>query len=172
MDPFLVVLRVLHIGAGVLWVGAAWTLFLFVDPTLRALGPDTEKSFTQYVTRQRRLDKIIFGATLVTVAAGAILYWLDWQRLGSAWFQSGFGISITIGAAAAIVAFILGPTAILPTVNRINALGAEIDRAGGPPTAEQQAALSGLTARLHSIFRIDFVLLTIAVLFMAIARYV
>jgi hypothetical protein len=172
MDPLLVVLRLLHIGGGVLWVGAAWTLFLFVDPTLRALGADTEKSFTQYVTRQRRLDKIIFGATIVTVGAGAILYWIDMQRVGPAWFQTGFGIAISIGAAAGILAFLLGPTAILPTINRLNAIGSRIDASGAPPTAEDLAALHEQSSRLHRIFSVDFVLLVVAVVFMAIARYV
>jgi hypothetical protein len=171
VDPVIVILRVLHIGAGVLWVGAAWTLFLFVSPTLAALGMEAERTFMQHVTRQRRLDRIVFGATIVTVGAGALLYWIDWQRLGATWFQTGFGIGITIGAAAAIAAFLLGPIAILPTVNKLNALGAQIDGGGAPPTPDQQAALQALTTRLRKVFTIDFALLVVAVALMATARY-
>ena len=39
MDFFLVALRLIHIVAGSFWVGAALMLAVFVEPTVRAVGP-------------------------------------------------------------------------------------------------------------------------------------
>ncbi len=113
MDPLMIVLRLLHIGAGVLWVGAAWMLYLFVMPTMQALGPETARTFTTYMLRRRRLAHAILIATVLTVGAGVILLVIDINRYTQAvWFSTGFGIGITIGGVAAIVSFILGPLAV------------------------------------------------------------
>lgn len=39
MDPLMIVLRVVHIGAGVVWVGGALFLVLVLAPRLKRLGP-------------------------------------------------------------------------------------------------------------------------------------
>ena len=39
MDTYLVVLRIVHILAGVFWVGAVFTTILFLQPTARDVGP-------------------------------------------------------------------------------------------------------------------------------------
>ncbi|HUS21471.1 MAG TPA: hypothetical protein VMZ66_05595, partial [Aeromicrobium sp.] len=114
-DPVMLVLRLLHIGAGVLWVGAAWSFHFFVIPALRIAGGETEKRVLDIALRQRKLSTVILSATLVAVGAGATMLVIDISRYGlQTWFNSGFGIGITIGATAAIIAFILGPTLILP----------------------------------------------------------
>lgn len=171
MDPVMVGLRLAHIGAGVFWVGAAWTFFLFIEPTLKALGPNAEKSFMSHVMRQRRLGQIIFLSTVVTVGAGAIMYWIDSNGFQPAFVASGFGFGITIGAVAAVIAFVIGPVFILPTVGRMEKIGTEIDAHGTPPTEAQMDELGRLGARLHTVGKIDAVLLAIAVVFMATARY-
>lgn len=173
MDPLMIVLRALHIGFGVLWVGAAWMMFLFVQPTLKALGSEVQKNFMGHIVDVRRLTQIITSATFVTVGAGAIMYVLAVIRFTpQLFFGSGFGIVLTIGAIAAIIAFISGLIFIEPGFNRMAKIGAEIEAAGGPPKPEQVAELGAIGARLDQVFRADFVLLLIAVISMAIARYV
>jgi hypothetical protein len=39
MDTYMVVLRIVHILAGVFWVGAALTTILFLQSTAREVGP-------------------------------------------------------------------------------------------------------------------------------------
>lgn len=173
MDPLMIVLRGLHIGFGVLWVGAAWMMFLFVEPTLKALGADVQKSFMGHIIGVRRLTTIVTSATIVTVGAGAVMYVLDVLRYTPQFFfGSGFGIVLTIGAVAAIIAFLSGLIFIEPGFSRMAKIGAEIDAAGGPPKPEQVAELGAIGARLDQVFRADFVLLLIAVIAMAVARYV
>lgn len=173
MDPLMIVLRALHIGFGVLWVGAAWMMFLFVEPTLKALGSEVQKNFMGHIIGVRRLTTIVTGATFVTVGAGAVMYVLAVLRFTPQFFfGSGFGIVMTIGAVAAIIAFVLGLMFIEPGFRRMAQIGAEIEAAGGPPKPDQVAELEALGTRLNSVFRADFVLLLIAVIAMAIARYV
>jgi hypothetical protein len=50
-------------------------------------------------------------------------------------------------------------------------LGKEIGRAGGPPSAAQALEMQTLNQQLASIGRIDAVLLTVALVLMATARY-
>ncbi len=39
MDVFQIVLRLIHIGAGVFWVGAAFAFFLFFRPSAKGHRP-------------------------------------------------------------------------------------------------------------------------------------
>lgn len=38
MNIFIILLRIVHIFAGVLWVGSAIFYFVFVEPTVKGLG--------------------------------------------------------------------------------------------------------------------------------------
>jgi hypothetical protein len=168
----MVVLRLTHIGAGILWVGAAWMLFIFVTPTLEALGPETQRKFTTYILRQRRLATTILIATLLTVGAGVILLLIDISRYTpQVWFGSAFGIGITIGAFAAIGSFLLGPTFVLPLSSKLDKIGAEVEASGGPPTEAQQSELDATGKRLRTVLMWDSALLLVAVVLMAISRY-
>ncbi|MDP9483429.1 MAG: hypothetical protein M3P84_09425 [Chloroflexota bacterium] len=170
MDPFLLVLRVLHIGAGVFWVGAAFAFFLFVSPSAKALGPDAHGAFMDQVVR-RRFPMVVLVAGIVTVFAGALLYLRDSGGLSMAWISSPTGAGFTIGAAAAIVSLALGPLVILPSISSLQALGGRLKAEGRPPTPEEGATLDALDRRLTQVGQFDLVLLTVAVVMMATARY-
>jgi uncharacterized membrane protein len=159
----MLVLRLLHIGFGVLWVGAAWMLVAYVQPTMRALGPDVERTFSNYILRRRRLAVTIMVATVITVGAGLAMLVIDIGRFGGLdrWLSTGFGVGITIGATAAIISFLIGPTVILPLANKIEKM----------TEAGQAADLGRLGDRLRRVLAVDSALLLIAVVFMAIARY-
>lgn len=172
MDPLMILLRALHIGAGVLWVGAGWTMFLFVQPTLQAMDPPTQNKFMGYIVKQRRLSLVIQTAAIVVLLAGAAMYIIDISRATpQVWFGSLWGIGLTIGSIGALAAFALGATMVGPSVTRMAKVGGEVMAAGGPPTESQRAELEQLGLRLRRVFTWDFVLLVVAVLFMAISRY-
>src|SRR4029079_15678510 len=95
------VLKVLHIGTGVFWVGTAWFFFGWIEPTTKAIGPQAGP-FIHHIVRQRRVVRAIVGAGAVNVLVGAILYWRASAGLNPAWIGSGIGIGFTIGAIAAI----------------------------------------------------------------------
>lgn len=171
MDPLLLLLRILHIASGIFWVGAAFAFFLFVGPSAKAIGPDGQGAFLHQVGRVRRFPKAILGAGIITVLAGATLYWRDSGGLSADWIATGTGIGFSIGAVAGIASLALGLTTIEPTINRLLDMGVTLRTEGRPPTAEEGATLVTLDQRLTRVGQIDLVLLSIAVLMMATARY-
>ena len=65
----------------------------------------------------------------------------------------------------------MGVTIFGPTQGKIGALGASMAEAGGALRPELVAEMERLQAYLMKTYRIDFVLLGIAVVAMAVARY-
>lgn len=166
----MVILRLLHIGSGIFWAGSAMFFFFFLEPATKALGPQAGPVM-HYLVSRKRLSRVITYAATVNVLAGALVYWRVSNGFDPAWTSSGTGIGLTIGALAAIGAWILGMTTIAPTVERIDGVGGRIAQAGGPPAPELLAEMGRLSAKLHRAGQIDIVLIGTAVFFMAISRY-
>jgi hypothetical protein len=167
---FQIVLRILHIGSGVFWVGTAWFFFGWIEPTTKAIGPQAGP-FIHHIVRQRRVVRAIVGAGAVNVLVGLILYWRASAGLNPAWIGSGIGIGFTLGALAAIVAWVVGVVVIGPTVERLDEAGTAMATAGRPPTADELSRFHALEAKLHRGGQADTVLLATAVVFMAASRY-
>jgi hypothetical protein len=170
MDWYVIILRLVHIGAGVFWVGAAFVFFLFIQPSAREVGPEGQK-FIGHLTTRRKLPGIILGSAILTVLAGILLYVEVSDGLNVDWITSGPGIGFTIGGLAALITVILGLAVTKPAADRMGALGQEVAASGGPPSPDQAAELQRLQARLMQIGRISMALLIIAVVTMATARY-
>jgi uncharacterized membrane protein len=169
VDWLVIVLRILHIGAAISWVGGSALFTFYVEPTLGALGPDAEKVTGELIGR-RHLPRYFQIASTTTVLAGAVLYWIDSNGLQLSWITSPTGLAFTIAAVAAIVAW-LGGAAIGASVERVAAIGAEMKAAGGPPTAELMARMQAAQERVRQLGMVDFGLLVVAVIGMAVARY-
>ena len=170
MDWFLILLRLIHIGSAIFWVGSAFSFFLFIQPAIRSLGPDTEGAFIGHLSRVQRFPMIILGAAVLTVGAGLILYLRDAGGL-QLWLSSATGVGFTIGAAAGIVSLALGPSVIVPTIGRLDAIGKTLEAEHRAPTPEEGATIGALQARLDTYGKVDLVFLAIAVVFMATSRY-
>jgi len=78
-------------------------------------------------------------------------------------------IGLTVGAVAAILAFVIGLTMVRPRVERLGALGGAM--ASGTPTQEQVQEMGQLQGSLRGISIFNEVLLVIAVVAMASARF-
>ncbi|HYT81400.1 MAG TPA: hypothetical protein VEQ37_19550 [Actinomycetota bacterium] len=107
----------------------------------------------------------------MTVIAGGFMYWHDSDGFNTAFVKSRPGIGFTIGAIAAIIAWLDGSVLIGPTAVKFGRLGDEIAASGAPPTPEQASTMAASRRRLRLSGRVDIVLLTIAALAMAVARY-
>jgi hypothetical protein len=167
----IVILRIIHILAGVFWAGAAFMVAAFLEPNARALGPEGGR-FMQRLVGQMRMTTIIIIAAFLNVLAGIWLYWIFSGGFQVNWITSGRGLTLTIGALAAIVTFILGLAVTRPTLLRMGALGQEMQGTEGPPKPEQMAAMQALQKRLATVGRAGAILLVIAVIGMAVARYI
>jgi hypothetical protein len=170
MDTYMVVLRIVHILAGVFWVGAALTTILFLQSTAREVGPAAGPFMAHLAGKKHLVDWVLRAAGL-TILAGALMYWRVSGGLDGDWLTSAPGISLTIGALCAIAAFSLGLSVVRPTIMATLAIGREVAASGGPPTPEHGAQLQALQKRGKAIGQVIVPLLIVAVSGMAAARY-
>lgn len=170
MDEYMVLLRLVHIFAGVVWVGAAWFMTFKLNPTVHALGKDGQ-AFMRDFTRHSNISRMMMAASLLTTLAGLLLYYRVSGHFNSDWISSAGGVVLTIGSLAGIAEFLFGGMVIGPTAKQLSGLGAEIERGGGPPSASQMTRLNTLQSRLGRTEIVSTVLTIIAVAGMVAARY-
>lgn len=163
-------IRLVHIVAGSLWVGAAVFYLFFIKPSVKSIGP-AGPQFMQNLTARRRYPVYMSVASLLTIAAGIILYVYDSGGLNADWMRSGPGLGYTIGGVAGLAAFLVGSLVIGPTAGKMGTLGQQIAAAGGSPAPEQVSQIHALESRLEMAEKVDFWMLTIAMLTMASARF-
>jgi uncharacterized membrane protein len=170
VDWYLIVLRAIHILAAVFWVGSFYTFFFFIEPSVKELGP-TGGQFMAHLAEKKKLPVVIAATAITAIVAGTLLYWRTSDGFNVDWITSATGLGFTVGALAAIIAFALGFIVIKPAIERMGAIGQGIAATGTPPGDEQMAEMQRLGARLVLVGRVDFVLLTVAVIAMATARF-
>lgn len=169
---YMLIFRIVHIGAAVLWVGMVSFFAVFVSPTASKLGP-TAFPVMKELVEKRKVPRIIQAIAGFTVLGGLFLYWHDWHLYGTLGHFVGtpFGLALTIGAIAAISAFSVGNLFVAKNVERLVEIGSEVVAGGAPPPPELIAETQQLGARIRVASQITLLLLAIAVVAMATARY-
>jgi uncharacterized membrane protein len=158
-------LRIIHIVAGVFWVGGTLFMTFFVVPSIGATGEAGQK-FVGHLMNNLKLSNRMSAAAGLTVLAGFILYGLD-ARAGAAWLRSSFAIGLGIGAAFAILGMILG-IMVGRTTNAMAQLGAQMQ---GKPSPAQLTQMQSIQRQQAMYSRTSTISLILATIFMAIARY-
>ncbi|HEX2697783.1 MAG TPA: hypothetical protein VHM28_08745 [Anaerolineales bacterium] len=166
MDYLKIVLRFIHIGAGVFWVGTAIFNTFFLGPAVAAVGEGGQKVMAQLVTKAK-LSMRVSAAAIATVLAGAWLYWIDSDGLTSTWKNSGPGIGFGIGGLLAIVGLVFG----LMVGRNTYILGKIAAEVQGKPTPEQMSRIEAARKQLGYAGPISTISLMLSLVFMAIARY-
>jgi uncharacterized membrane protein len=167
MDVFLLILRLVHVFGGVFWVGGALFMNFFIGPTIGATAM-TGKQFAGYLMLRTRLVTAMTTAAILTVLAGAILYWRNSQGLTSLWMYAGSGIGFGIGGVFGLIGAIFGST--FGQLNRkMAAIGSEVK--DGKPSPEQLGQIQKIQSQLRVITPIHVSSLIIAAVFMSVARY-
>jgi uncharacterized membrane protein len=165
----MIILRILHIFAGVFWVGASFVNMGFLQPTVQATGAEGQKVMG-HLTRRTRFVSATLAAATITLFSGLIMYWiLSGLRLG--FLSSGYGLVLTVGAIAGLIAWVMAIFFVRRILNRMGALGQQIQAQGSPPSAEQASEMQALGAQLVSLGRVALVFLVIALLGMSVAQY-
>jgi uncharacterized membrane protein len=159
----LFLLRAIHIVGGVLWVGGVVVVALFLLPATQALGPAAQPVM-QFIMGRRKLPVYLMMLGILTTLAGLLLMMRNVSLTDGAWARSPMGIGISIGAASAILALIVGMTVSAPAAKRLGP-----PKPGAAPLTDEERV--ALMKRLALGGRMTFVLLSISALFMATARY-
>ncbi len=158
-------LRIIHIVGGVFWVGGSLVMTFFVIPSIGAMGESGQK-FVGYLMNNLKFSSRMAAASGLTVLAGAILFGLD-ARAGAAWARSSFAIGLSIGAGFALIGFVLG-ILVGRSSKAMAQLGAQFQ---GKPTPEQLTQMQTIQKQQATYSTLSTVALVLAVVFMAIARY-
>jgi uncharacterized membrane protein len=158
-------LRIIHIVGGVFWVGGSLVMTFFVVPTIGAIGESGQK-FVGHLMNNLKFSNRMAAASGLTVLAGAILFGLD-ARAGAAWARSSFAIGLSIGAGFALIGFVLS-ILVGRTSKAMAQLGAQFQ---GKPTPEQLTRMQAIQKQQATYSTLSTVTLVLAVVFMAIARY-
>lgn len=168
---YLIFLRLIHMVSGIFWAGSIFYLSGFVIPAVKSLGPDGAK-FMQQLSKTNKLPIVMNLAGTLTILGGILLMAQLSNGFMSAWFQSNYGITLSIGATAAIIAYLVGFTMNFPSIMRMNAIGKAIAASGGGPNESQMKELMMLRKRLFTGTSIIAWLLGVSVVCMSIAQYV
>ncbi|MFT3894998.1 MAG: hypothetical protein QM730_25515 [Anaerolineales bacterium] len=166
MNLLVIILRLVHIGAAVIWGGGALIMEFFIGRAIFATGESGQK-FVQHLMNKIKMHRFMTAAAVATVLAGSILYWLDSDGFSSAWARSGTGIGFGIGAGFGLIAFVFG--AIFGGSNaKLAEIGAQIQC---KPTEVQVAQIQALQKRIRTVSPIHIYSMILAMIFMATARY-
>jgi uncharacterized membrane protein len=161
------ILRIVHIGAGVVWAGygifAAWFLF----PAVWEAGPAA--GAVMGALMKRKLPQMITMFGTINVLSGLRLYSIYFN---GNWLMTGTGILLTLGGISAIISLIYGILVSRPTALRLGALGAEVRAAGGAPSPEQAGEMKKLNATMKTAVLVNAYTLGFTVLCMAASRFV
>jgi hypothetical protein len=170
VDWWLILLRIVHVGSAMIWFGGAIVGSFFLAPTASALGRDGA-AFMDHLMSRRRLGLFFPIVATLTILSGAALYWRDSSGLQLAWITSPPGLAFTLGGLAALVAFVGGFVLIGPSFAARAAVEKELAAGDGVPNAAQRERLASADRRMRLADRVDFPLLLLAGLTMAIGRY-
>jgi len=158
-------LRIIHIGAGVFWVGGSLIMTFFVAPSIGAIGESGQK-FAAHLMNDLKFSSRMAAASGASILAGLILFALD-ARAGEAWIRSDFATGLSIGAGFALIGFVAGML-FGRTTRAMAQLGAQIQ---GKPAPEQSSRMQAIQKQQRTYSMVTTVTLILAVIFMAIARY-
>jgi uncharacterized membrane protein len=172
VNIYIIVLRLIHIFSGVFWAGTTFLLASSVKPAIKATGPEAGKFMQKLTGSPGRLTDYLGITATLSALSGLLLYWSVSAHFNPGFFLSGRGLVLTLGALAGLFAWLHGAFVVRKLSKRMEALGKEIQEAGGPPTPEQMAEIGGIQEKQFTNGAVLAILLAIAVTGMSVAEYV
>ncbi|MGD8869387.1 MAG: hypothetical protein PVI01_17340 [Gemmatimonadales bacterium] len=171
MDNAVMVLRAIHILCGVYWAGTLFFLVTLLQPSVADAGPEGGK--VQQALIRRRFLEVVPLMAILTILSGIELYRRISGGFDAAWIGSGAGMTLTVGAVAALIAFAIGMSVLRPSAKKVGPL---VQRAQGMPEGPERDAVLANVQRLRRRMvlggRWVAGLLVITVITMAIFRHV
>jgi putative copper export protein len=165
---FTIFLRIIHIFGGAFWAGGSLFMVGVLTPTVNEAGAEGAK-FMQRLAGGSRMSPLFGGAALATLISGILLY-IKWGMVPG-WIVTPTGLALTIGALAGIAAYGHGLAVQGRASLKLSALGKTLAAQSGPPTPAQLAEIQTLRGQLERGAVQTTILLSVAMLGMAIFEY-
>jgi hypothetical protein len=169
MYALLIIARILHVLSGIMWVGVMVFNGRFLGPALEDIGPDAGKVMAALA--KRGFLNFMPGVGAVSILSGSYLYWHASAGFQHEYMRSGPGMTFGIGAALAVVAYIMGMVYIRPAIMRSLALGPRLATVGESERQGLMVEMQAARNRAKSGGKIVGALLVLAAVAMSIARY-
>ena len=170
MDVTLVVMRLVHVGLGVFWVGTMVFNAIFLGPSVRDAGPDGAKVMAGLM--RRRFMDVMPAVAILNILSGLWLYWKMSDGFQPAYMRSVTGMTFGTGGALAVIAFIIGVVVVRPSMLKAMALGPVIAQAQPQEKDALMARAQSYRSKAMGAGRVVALLLALAAAAMAVARYV
>lgn len=166
MNILMLVLRIIHICASILWGGGSLLMYFFLGPTIGATK-QAGQQFAGHLMLKTKFVTFMTTMALSTVLTGVFLYLIDSHGLTSAWMTSASGLGFGVGGLFGLVGFISG--AMFGNLNkRLARAGSQVQ---GQPTPEQLAQIQSIQAQIATASRFHTPAIIIAILLMSASRY-
>jgi uncharacterized membrane protein len=162
-----VILRTLHILFGIFWAGTTFFTTLILEPRLRRLGSGIQNPVMNAL--MPIITPLMMLSSLIVLGTGVVLTFSLWSSMESL-FTTTPGIILTAGFVLTVAAMTVGFGFLAPTGMRMGKLAKTLE--GRAPSQEETAQLSMLSHRIEFFSRINFVLILLSVLAMALLRNV
>jgi hypothetical protein len=170
MDLLLVLMRLLHVGLGVFWVGAMIFNVVFLTPSIRDAGPEGAKVAAGLMKRGFMQVMPIVG--ILNILSGLWLYWKMSGGFQAAYVHSAMGGTFAAGGLLAIAAFVVGVSVMRPAMLKAAALGQAVAQASPAERDALMAQAQRLRVRGMGAGKLVAALLGLAAAAMAVGRYV
>lgn len=166
----ILLLRVVHIGAGVFWVGSVFTFFLFVQPAATAVAPSAT-GFTYHLLHHRRFSLWMLGSAITTVIAGLWLLGITSDGFDLDILLEKARLGFTLGGLAAILTLGVGGLYAFPRTRIVERTIGRFLAEQRPPSPEEQQVLARASREARAAGWLVLIGLVLAVVAMATARY-
>jgi len=167
MDLYIVLLRVIHIVAGVFWVGFGAFLVMYLLPAMIAAG-NAGSRFYAHMPKRPPIGAAMGISSLLTTLAGLLLYL---RIFGHSTLPSARGYVLMIGVVLGILAFGHGLMALAPTTSKQEKAIEAFVAAGDNPDGKLVDEVNRLNNKMLRNGRVSFILTMIALICMAAARH-
>lgn len=167
----MILLRLIHVLAGIFWVGATIFTSFFLAPSLQ--GDPTTMGKVMAGLAKRGFMTVMPLVAILSVLSGLTLIWVTSGGHLHEFMETASGHTFTMAGGLAMLGFLVGISVVKPTVDRAGALGAQMAAVTDPSErARLQEVMAGLQKRLKIGSTTVVILLILAASGMAIARYV
>jgi uncharacterized membrane protein len=169
MTTELLILRLVHVLAGIFWVGSTLLTTFFLLPAIATMGPAGGEVFA--AVQRRKLPTFLLASALLTVASGLRLLWITSGGFSSGYFATAPGFGFATAGTSAILAFLLGVLVSRPAAMRAAKLGGTLASVTAERRAQIVSEVAVLRRRSAMAGTAAAALLVLAAAGMSVARY-